>query len=161
MAKSIFVNKINPSISSHVSQCINLRIYCISLKNGRIECIPYSSRAKIPHGLYGRCTRIFASISLCYLNTHSNCPCASSRRAIKIETSEQPVSAFLSPYLQKVMRAYFRRDVRRQPIPQGVGTVLKPPERLELVTVPLCPRVAVQPPESPVLLDETDGEALP
>lgn len=54
------------------------------------------------------------------------------------------------------MRAYLRRDVCRQPIPQGVGTVLKPPERLELITVPL-----LQPPESPVLLDETDGEALP
>ncbi len=57
------------------------------------------------------------------------------------------------------MRAYLCRDVCRQPIPQGVGTVLKPPERLELITVPLCPRVAVQPPESPVLLDETDGDA--
>ena len=59
------------------------------------------------------------------------------------------------------MRAYLRRDVCRQPIPQGVGTVLKPPERLELVTVPLCPRVDVQTPESTNLLDETDGEALP
>ena len=36
--------------------------------------------------------------------------------------------SMLPPYLQKVMRAYLCRDVCRQPIPQGVGTVLKPPK---------------------------------